>query len=263
MSARDQNNTQFHVFMRLPPELRQMIWGFASPEPGVVAERDANDILKVVRYVRKVPAILHACQESRNFFLPEDEETARAHRQRGYPVYQRLFIAKRPIRAPKKRPYVFFCPEEDIMCLTVTQENDYELKDFLNVCDQDAALGIRCLGVPFTPFFESVIYWSQNSHRLEFGARLLKEWKTACPNLADIVFLMTDRCIANASQRNEALNAIERVIKTYTKDYSASPEDVPFPILTSLENFSIRFNVVVPKSAPCRRRSRKTAWFGY
>ncbi|OLN81923.1 hypothetical protein CCHL11_08600 [Colletotrichum chlorophyti] len=54
----------FHLFTSLPPEVRTKIWRLAAPKPAVV-ERTINNTTMAYGLRRRVPALLHACRESR------------------------------------------------------------------------------------------------------------------------------------------------------------------------------------------------------
>jgi hypothetical protein len=58
--------TEFHLFPKLPTELRLRTWGFVPLEPQIVTQaRSATP----KRSCRRAPAVLHACHESRREFL--------------------------------------------------------------------------------------------------------------------------------------------------------------------------------------------------
>jgi len=58
---------KFHLFGKLPLELRRKIWGFATPPPWLIMRRPTPSGPK--GYTRQVPADPHACKESRKEFL--------------------------------------------------------------------------------------------------------------------------------------------------------------------------------------------------
>lgn len=57
----------FHLFPTLPEELRLQIWGFATPPPRLVTNKSYDALCPIL--LRSVPAVLHACRESREDFL--------------------------------------------------------------------------------------------------------------------------------------------------------------------------------------------------
>jgi hypothetical protein len=61
-----QTHKSFAFFPKLPLEIRRMIWIFARPVPRVLKIFEKwEGVQKVVYSTAKVPALLHACQESR------------------------------------------------------------------------------------------------------------------------------------------------------------------------------------------------------
>ncbi|KAH8684515.1 hypothetical protein BGZ60DRAFT_355066, partial [Tricladium varicosporioides] len=62
----------FHLFLRLPKELRNRIWKFAAFEPRLLNIRAFPPASVEIQYFFSsdpVPAILHTCQESRTEVL--------------------------------------------------------------------------------------------------------------------------------------------------------------------------------------------------
>ncbi|CZR52584.1 uncharacterized protein PAC_02461 [Phialocephala subalpina] len=90
--------TEFLLFPKLPIELRLMVWALAAPEPATVAQRKSRVKGRDFYYLRPggVPALLHACKESRYEYLEEDtnDKDAKAEiesRRRKHPVYKLFF----------------------------------------------------------------------------------------------------------------------------------------------------------------------------
>ncbi len=69
------NLREFHLFPKLPLELQLKIWGDAEPEPRVIMQSQNS---KEVKTRRCIPAILHACHQSRYEYLA-DSERKRSH----------------------------------------------------------------------------------------------------------------------------------------------------------------------------------------
>ncbi len=67
--------TQFHLFPKLPLEIQLMVWGAAEPEPRVVMQSKNSEKIKAKRHV---PAVLHACRQSRLEYLA-DNKRKRSH----------------------------------------------------------------------------------------------------------------------------------------------------------------------------------------
>ncbi|CZR66216.1 uncharacterized protein PAC_16117 [Phialocephala subalpina] len=91
--------TEFTLFPKLPIELRLLIWAFAAPAPATVAQRYSHvGSMKGNRWTYLdraggVPALLHACQDSRKEYLEDDGEydvEATVVRRRGHPVYKSI-----------------------------------------------------------------------------------------------------------------------------------------------------------------------------
>ncbi|KAG9232482.1 hypothetical protein BJ875DRAFT_443109 [Amylocarpus encephaloides] len=102
----------FLYFPRLPVELRQLIWGFATPPAAFV---DSNFLIPdqgtrmnyEERIFRPVPAVLHACRESRTEFLYKEGVS------KDHPTY-RLCHDK---NAKDNDLATYFSYEYDIACL--------------------------------------------------------------------------------------------------------------------------------------------------
>lgn len=89
---------KFTLFSKLPMELRLQIWGFAAPDPCVVVQRDIPTSKYRFAFNRPVPAVLHACRESRLEFLDEDDklhQNGTAVTRRDHPVYKLHLYAER------------------------------------------------------------------------------------------------------------------------------------------------------------------------
>lgn len=61
---------EFKLFSDLPPELRIIVWQFASQEIRVITIKNSSQTtrekdLKATHDAKTVPSILHTCQESR------------------------------------------------------------------------------------------------------------------------------------------------------------------------------------------------------
>lgn len=78
MDLSESSSPVFPLFRSLPPELRTRIWRLAAPKPTVV-ERTMNNTTMAFGLRRHVPALLHACHESRAELL---YETASRHGSR-------------------------------------------------------------------------------------------------------------------------------------------------------------------------------------
>ncbi|KAE9376085.1 hypothetical protein N431DRAFT_481233 [Stipitochalara longipes BDJ] len=116
-AAGDEDEAKFKKFKELPLEIRNKIWGFAVPEPCVVVQwesKNANTRFQYIRDGGKVPAVLHACKESREEFLEKNDgehDPTLDRRRRNHPVYKLSFIDQsRTHRYP--RP-VFFAADYD------------------------------------------------------------------------------------------------------------------------------------------------------
>ncbi|CZR52582.1 uncharacterized protein PAC_02459 [Phialocephala subalpina] len=85
---------KFHLFLKVPIELRLKIWGDAAPEPAVIVQRESGKVGRQFRYIRStgIPSVLHACHESRTEYLDsgiKDETLAR--RKMEHSVYKLCF----------------------------------------------------------------------------------------------------------------------------------------------------------------------------
>lgn len=60
--------SEFHLFPFLPPELRFLIWEYALPK-GVRVSRVWNNSKLRYNLRRPVPTVLHACRETRDWFI--------------------------------------------------------------------------------------------------------------------------------------------------------------------------------------------------
>lgn len=60
---------EFHLFPKLPTEMRLEIWHLVEQVPSLVTRRDILKGKYSSEYSRPVPAVLHACRESRYEFL--------------------------------------------------------------------------------------------------------------------------------------------------------------------------------------------------
>ncbi|CAG8957760.1 hypothetical protein HYFRA_00000098 [Hymenoscyphus fraxineus] len=67
--------TEFHLFPNLPPELRIRIWSFCTPPAAVIAVSNDNRWAEYTRRRIPVPAVLHACKDSRQEFLHREGVT--------------------------------------------------------------------------------------------------------------------------------------------------------------------------------------------
>ncbi|KAF4636829.1 hypothetical protein G7Y89_g1247 [Cudoniella acicularis] len=85
---------KFERFPDLPTEVRLIIWSFASPEPQLIVQRPSEKLPGRFTYRRKVPAVLHACRESRAEYLDtgrEEDKDSAAARRRQHPIYRLYF----------------------------------------------------------------------------------------------------------------------------------------------------------------------------
>jgi hypothetical protein len=82
--------TEFHLFPKLPTELRLRTWGYASPPPHVFIRRSIYDpspeyLRRRGAYIRPVPAILQVNQECRAEFTHRDGAN------KNHPTYKLCF----------------------------------------------------------------------------------------------------------------------------------------------------------------------------
>lgn len=106
--------TTFSSFRKLPAELRIKIWGLAQPDGAVVYQHDGGQ--NGLKYVRRIPGVLHACAESRHEYLERDndnDKTKRDRKSRGHPVYTLSFRTRR-----MRGPATYFCAEIDTLWAT-------------------------------------------------------------------------------------------------------------------------------------------------
>jgi hypothetical protein len=135
---------KFTLFGKLPTEIRLKIWGFATPDPCVVVQRESHTSKYCFTFNRPVPAVLHACKESRSEFLePDDPSTdvSLASRRREHPVYKLCFRAERLRTCP-----VFFSADVDTfwgMDYKARDTGPYRVQPFW----KSQCLGITCLVV--------------------------------------------------------------------------------------------------------------------
>ncbi|KAH8792136.1 hypothetical protein F5882DRAFT_460140 [Hyaloscypha sp. PMI_1271] len=83
--------TYFHLFPKLPPELRLKIWRLNSPEPCVITQLEPLNGYKPLHTImasRPTPAVLHSCQESRNEFICGNNDPINANRPRYRPFFE-------------------------------------------------------------------------------------------------------------------------------------------------------------------------------
>jgi hypothetical protein len=79
------------------------IWGFGAPDPYLVAQEEFLNFKYRFSYNRPVPAVLHACRESRQEFLESDDTSADgppAIRRRDHPVYNISFHREKHSSSP-------------------------------------------------------------------------------------------------------------------------------------------------------------------
>lgn len=108
--------TEFLLFPKLPAELRLMVWALAAPKPATVAQRTSTVKDRAFRYIRPdgVPALLHACRESRYEYLEEETNDTNAlatieSRRRKHPLYKSYFYSP----TSKKSTGVYMSTEID------------------------------------------------------------------------------------------------------------------------------------------------------
>ncbi|KAH6682644.1 hypothetical protein B0J14DRAFT_673019 [Halenospora varia] len=101
--TKSEDGPNFTLFPELPLELRLKIWGYAAPEPQLIVQRRSEKNNSRFTYRRKVPAILHACRESRLEYLDtgKQEDQASADRRRqSHPLYKLCFQSDRVRSSP-------------------------------------------------------------------------------------------------------------------------------------------------------------------
>jgi 2EXR family len=106
-------SSKFTLFPNLPMELRLKIWGFAAPDPYVIVQRESSTSKYNFTFNRPVPAVLHACKESRLEFLDENDtrnQNGTTAAKRDHPVYKLYFLVERLRSSP-----VFFSSEVDTL----------------------------------------------------------------------------------------------------------------------------------------------------
>ncbi|CZR52583.1 uncharacterized protein PAC_02460 [Phialocephala subalpina] len=106
----------FALFPKLPIELRLAVWAFAAPGPTVIIQKPSQVKGRRFHFDRPVPAVLHACRESREMFLEGGEgdkkkksgrmgkdgkdgkrdEEVKKYRKRDHPVYKLCFRNQSP-----------------------------------------------------------------------------------------------------------------------------------------------------------------------
>ena len=81
----------FHLFPRLPIEIRLRIWKLAGPKPVIVKQAKALGYkpLYTIMHPRPTPAVLHVCQESRKEFLYREDEAA--NEGKNHALYRQAF----------------------------------------------------------------------------------------------------------------------------------------------------------------------------
>jgi hypothetical protein len=112
MAASPDNNTtpqDFHLFGKLPLELRRKIWGFTTPPPWIITRNTAY--FESNGYIRQVPAVLHACKESREEFLFSEEV------QKDHPTFKLVSgLVEHKLEA------VFVSMEQDVVVIDSERE---------------------------------------------------------------------------------------------------------------------------------------------
>jgi hypothetical protein len=122
-------------FDKLPIELRLKIWGMAAPEPAFIVQVPRGKAGKGYTYTRAVPAVLHACRESRNEYLDpglsECQESVN-RRRKVHPVYKLSFHSSDGSReAP-----VYFSSDIDTFCGLPENPQESSLQEMIEVGDQ-------------------------------------------------------------------------------------------------------------------------------
>jgi hypothetical protein len=115
----------FHPFPRLPDELRQRIWELGAQQPREVAIRFAMDGTALwptgTRYCyspTKVPALLHACAESRSY-LQGSSIYSKAFKEGSQPRYTWVNFDVDTIRMVQGRLMTVFAELNSIRQLTI------------------------------------------------------------------------------------------------------------------------------------------------
>jgi hypothetical protein len=100
---------EFTGFSLLPLEVRMKIWGYAAPEPYTVVQRESRTSRYRYTFSRPVPALLHACRESRYEYLEIDDDDGAPleRRRREHPVYKLSFNGR------TRRSPVYFSTDID------------------------------------------------------------------------------------------------------------------------------------------------------
>lgn len=108
----------FQLFAQLPADIRIKIWSLVTLNPSVIAMREAGksdktgETIPKYRFTRTIPAVLHACRESRYEFLDtnEEENGTALVRKRDHPTYKAYFTGVGHVSSP-----VLFSQEIDRM----------------------------------------------------------------------------------------------------------------------------------------------------
>jgi hypothetical protein len=106
---------KFTLFLKLPPEIRSKIWGFASPPPTLIRlkawsnksdteQKKPQPFKAAYMRIGLVPALLHVCDESRIEFLHQDGVT------KDHPTY--ILVQGLPL--DHQEHGVFLAPDYDI-----------------------------------------------------------------------------------------------------------------------------------------------------
>jgi hypothetical protein len=93
----------FSLFSELPADLRLRIWASLDLEPCVIVQRKTGKRKPMYRFPRLIPAVLHACRESRYEFLdPNDEKSIKKGliKKRDHPTYKLYFMGQKRISKP-------------------------------------------------------------------------------------------------------------------------------------------------------------------
>ncbi|KXH30884.1 hypothetical protein CSIM01_01478 [Colletotrichum simmondsii] len=180
-----QSLTQFHLFPRLPVELRLKIWNLNLPPPRVVPIRCGAKSLSFASHAQSprpsssgctsytaVPTNLHACHESRLEALKSYHLSFGMTRNPGQIFFD------------KAHDVLYFGARDGYMA------SEAQFRTVMALCDPEDISQVRRLAINDSLFWVDTMYQSMSAANLT--VEVLKQIRARMPKLEELVFVPRD-----------------------------------------------------------------------